>query len=352
MKNIPETALVLILVSLGLEGRAQLETTILNRSVDASPQKAIFFTNRPLVVRPDNSYTFQNKFTDQSNTLFFCSYNFTSDSIELYYRAVNYSDKYPTEKMQTNFFYDIYAYHRLERGIKNFYIIVGGYGKSFDKQVNSYMQRLKSNYGDTLFNKALVSVFAWGTEDDAHQYYRAVRESKKGAADFAIFQHMLDEFISDTAFFSEHPKDFRVSILFSSMGNNLFKEYLERREAQDIPLVKTYYRILFVGSVAPRNSFEKGEAFAKLHQMADSVDVFVNSKDILLKMSSVAHLKSRLGNKGPKQEEDLPDFIRVHHIEDIITRQDMAALGHDYLLTNTVLRDALLEGIPADPDER
>ena len=337
--------IVFILLSTGLGINAQLETTILGNSNNPSLQKAIFFTNRPLIVREDSTYTFQNKFTDQSNTLFFCSYNFNTDSIELYYRAINLSDNYPTEKMQNNFLYDIYKYHRLERGIKNFYVVVGGYGKSFDKQVNSYMQRLKSNYGDTLFNKALITVFAWGTEDDAYQYYRAVRESKKGAADFAIFQHMLDEFVSDSLFFQNNPKDFHITILFSSMGNNLFKEYLERREAQNIPLVKTYYNILFVGSVAPRNSFEEGNAFENLHQMADSVGVFVNSKDILLKMSSVAHLKSRLGNKGPKNEDDLPDYINVYHIEDIITKQDMAALGHDYLLTNTVLQDALLSGI-------
>ena len=342
---------IVMLVSIGLEGRAQIETTFFDQSVNLSTQKAIFFTNRPLVIKEDSSYTFQNKFTDQSNTLYFCNYRFDNDSIEVYYRAINNSDNYPTEKLKYNFLYDIYKYHRLERGIKKFYVIVGGYGKSFEKQVHSYMKRLKSTYGDTLFNNALVSVFAWGTEDDAHQYYRAVRESKKGAADFAIFQHMLDEFMSDSVFFSTHPKDFVVTILFSSMGNNLFKEYLERREALDIPLVKTYYRILFFGSVTPCNSFKEGKAFQNLHQMTDTVDVFVSSKDILLKMSSVAHLRSRLGNKGPKNEDELPPYINVHHIEYLITKDDMASLGHDYLLTNKIMRDALVEGANKDISE-
>lgn len=341
-KSIILAGFLVIFVSFGHEGRAQIETTFFEQSVNPSAQKAIFFTNRPLVVKEDNSYTFQNKFTDQSNTLYFCNYDFDKDSIEVYYRAINLSDNYPTEKLNYNFLYDIYKYHRLERGIKKFYVIVGGYGKSFEKQVHSYMKRLKSTYGDTLFNKALVSVFAWGTEDDAYQYYRAVRESKKGAADFAIFQHMLDEFVSDSVFFSTHPKDFHVTILFSSMGNNLFKEYLERREALDIPLVKTYYRILFFGSVAPRNSFEKGKAFHNLQQMTDTVDVIVSSKDILLKMSSVAHFRGRLGNKGPKNEDELPPYINIHHIEYLITKDDMAALGHDYLLTNQALRDNML----------
>ncbi|MGC9343450.1 MAG: hypothetical protein ACP5E3_12170, partial [Bacteroidales bacterium] len=63
--------------------------------------------------------------------------------------------------------------------------------------VNCYIE----NYGDAVFDRALIKVFAWGTEDNAHQYFRAVRKAKNGASDFAIFQHMLDEFISDTVFF-------------------------------------------------------------------------------------------------------------------------------------------------------
>lgn len=342
------TVLILFLLALVLSASAQIETTIFNGDVKASPQKAIFFTNRPLEVRADNSYTFRNKFTDQSNTLYFCGYRFDTDSIEIYYRTINFSDSYPREKMQYNIFYDIYNYHRLERGIKNFYIIVGGYGKSFEKQVHSYMRRLMTNYGDTLFDRALISVFAWGTEDDTYQYYNAVRESKKGAADFAIFQHMLDEFMTDSLFFRDKPRDFHLTILFSSMGNNLFKEYLEERESQGIPLVKTYNRISFVGSVAPRNSFNEGKAFHNINQMTDTVDVFVNSKDILLKMSSAAHLRSRMGNRGPLREDKLPGYIKVYHLDKIITMQDMAKLGHDYLLTNSVLRDAILEGITDD----
>lgn len=346
MKKVAKrTVLIFLLATIYLNGLAQIETTILNPSGQMSKQKAIFFTNRPMIVREDSSVTFKNKFTDQSNTLYFCSYQYDTDSIEVYYKAINKSDKYPTEKMSNNFMYDIYRYHRLERGIKKFYIVVGGYGKSFEKQVHSYMKRIKSSYGDTLFNKALISVFAWGAEDDAYQYYHAVREAKKGAADFAIFQHMLDEFISDSVFWSNNPMDFKINITFSSMANRLFIEYLENREAQHIPLVKTYNSITFLGSVAPRDSFEKGHAFYHLNQVTDSVDVFVNSKDILLKMSTAAHMKNRMGNKGPKNEENLPGYIKVHHIKDIITKKDMSGLGHDYLLTNEVLHDAILEGI-------
>lgn len=338
-----KTILFFLLAAICLNGLAQIETTVLNPSGQINKQKAIFFTNRPIIFREDSSVTFKNKFTDKSNTLFFCSYQYDTDSIEVYYKAVNKSDIYPTEKMSESFLYDIYKYHRLERGIKNFYVIVGGYGKSFEKQVNSYMKRIKSSYGDTLFNKALISVFAWGTEDDTYQYYNAVRQAKNGAADFAIFQHMLDEFVSDDIFWSKNPRDFKVNIIFSSMANKLFLGYLEQRRAQDIPLVKTYNRITFLGSVAPPDSFEKGKPFHNLDQMTDTVNVFVNSKDILLKMSAAAHMKNRMGNKGPKNEEDLPGYINVYRIKDIITKKDMSGLGHDYLLTNEVLREAILE---------
>jgi hypothetical protein len=346
MSSALRLASVLWFLGLWHTGYGQVEITVLSDFARVGPEKSVFFTNRPLIVRDDNSYTFQNKFTDQSNTLFFCGYQYNTDSIEVYFRAINFSDDYPTEKLDHNFLYDVYNYHRLERGIKTFYIIVGGYGKSFEKQVHSYMKRIKATYGDTLFNKALISVFAWGTEDDAIQYYRAVREAKKGAADFAIFQHMVDEFMGDTAFFKTNPRDFNMNIVFSSMGNKLFLEYLENRERQGIPLVKSYNRITFLGSVAPRDSFEEGKAFHHLDQMADSVRVFVNSKDILLKMSSLAHLKSRMGNKGPKDEEDLPGYITIYRIKDIITTKDMTSgLGHDYLLTNEVIHSAVLDAI-------
>ena len=346
MKNL--FAIIFVLLTSGFAVNGQIETTILNNSVEAKDGKAPFFTNRPLVIDEDGSSSFKNSSTKQTNSLHFCNYNFNTDSIEINYHVVNMSDRYPTGKVEHNIMYEIYEYYRLERGIKNFYFIVGGYGKSFQKQVHSYLARLKEEYGDELFGKAVVSVFAWGTEEDAYQYYNAVRKSKHGAADFAIFQHLLDEFVSDSVYFETHPNDLTIDILFSSMGNNLFKEYIERREEQNIPLVKTYKRIIFTGSVAPRNSFEEGKAFYSLYEMTDSVDVYVNKKDILLKMSSVAHLKNRMGNKGPKNPEKLPGYINVINITDIITKEDMASLGHDYLLTNPVLREHLIEDIKED----
>lgn len=343
MRHSVQTVIILLLVATSLIAKAQIETTIFNLDRKDDINTVPFFTNRVLEVNEDNTFTFKNSSTKQTNTLYFCNYNYDTDSIALNLRAINFEDKYPTQKVKHNIMYDIYEYNRLKKGIKNFYIVVGGYGKSFNKQIHEYMHRLKTNYGDSLFHKASISVFAWGTEDKVYRYYNALRVSKRGAADFAIFQHMLDEFMSDTEYWGTHPKDITISILFSSMANEMFRSYILEREKQNIPLVKTYNGIIFVGSVAPRDVFEEGKAFHNLGQMADTVRLVVNSKDVLLKMSSVAHLKNRIGNKGPKDPEKLPNFVKVSNIKGIINKEDMKRMGHDYVLTNPVVQDALLE---------
>lgn len=344
--NSIKTILLLFAVCTGWSAQAQMETTYFSNNERIERESdAYFFTNRPIEVNADNTITFKNKFTDQTNTLYFCSYDFETDSIVLKARTINLSDKYPTGETKHNIFYAAYKYQRLQRGIKDYYIVVGGYGKSFQKQIHNYTKRLKMAYGDSLLNRITLDVFAWGTEEQAYKYFNAVRKSKYGAADFAIYQHMLDEFMSDEEFWKENPKDIRFHIMFSSMGNNLFKEYLEERERQGIPLVKTYENISFVGSVAPRNAFEEGKAFHKLHEMTDSVSVFVNSKDYLLKLSSIAHLGGRMGNAGPRKADELPDYIRIANIQDIITLKDMSGLGHDYILTNPILKQEILQEI-------
>ena len=123
------------------------------------------------------------------------------------------------------------------------------------------------------------------------------------------------------------------------MANELFRWYLLQRERQDIPLVKTYSSILFVGSVAPRDVFEEGKEFHNLGQMADTVRVVVNSKDILLKMSSVAHLKNRIGNKGPKNPDQLPDFVKVYDIKSIINHLKRRGIG--ILISDHNVRETL-----------
>ncbi len=103
---------------------------------------------------------------------------FDNDSIELNYQVVNESNHYPKNNIEHNVFYDFYENQRMKREVKNFYFVVGGYGKTFNKQIGSYMHRLKQFYGDTIFRQADVVVFAWGDEDLAFRYWNGVRASK------------------------------------------------------------------------------------------------------------------------------------------------------------------------------
>ena len=339
--------LIIIFLSLSvIPGFAQLETQIINPVENWNEDHFMFFTNRTLINNEDGSVSFKKHTTKQTNTLYFCRYDFEKDSIEIQYKTINKNpDTYPTDSTNYNPFYSFYEHQRIKRGIKNFYFIVGGYGKSFDKQVNSYMQRIKSTYADSLFQRVAIIVFAWGDQDRFWRYYNGEKVSKNGAADYAIFQHMFDEFITDTTYFKTHPNDITVDIAFSSMGNHLFQDYLEERKRQKIPLKKVYHRIILFGSVTSRTSLEEGHAFYDLDQMANYLDVYVNKKDILLRMAGLMDLSPRLGRKGPKHEDELADYINIIHMEDRITIDDLLGLGHDYLLTNDNLKEEILEDI-------
>ena len=345
--------ILFILISYQVSSNAQLKTEIIRPSEEWNLDHFMFFTNRSLINNEDGSVYFKKHTTKQTNTLYFCRYDFEKDSIEINYKTTNLNpEKHPTDKVKYNPFYSFYEHQRIKRGIKNYYFVVGEYGKNFEKQVNSYMQRIKKTYADSLFKKAAIIVFAWGDEGHAWRYYNGVRASRRGAADFAIFQHMLDEFMSDTTYFKTHPKDLTIEIVFSSMGNYMFKDYLEERKKQNIPLIKTYNKVIFLGSVASRHSLEKGHAFYELDQMTDKVDVYVNRKDALLWMAGLMHLSPRLGRRGPKHEDELPPYVRVIHIGDMMTMDDLPGLGHDYLLTNDVFQENTLNGIYNNIEEK
>lgn len=344
MNTVVKRILFALFIFVGTSAFAQIELKKIEPAKSWDDNHFMFFTNRTLEYKKDSSITFKKHTTKQTNTLYFCRYDFEKDSIEINYKAVNTTpDKYPSEKIINNPLYTFYQKQRIERGIKNFYFVVGGYGKNFDKQVNSYMRRLKATYADSLFKKAAIIVFAWGDEDHFWRYYKGVRASKRGAADFAIFQHMMDEFVSDTAFFKTHPNDLTIDIAFSSMGNYLFKEYLEERKRQNIPIIKAYHKISLIGSVTDRHSFEQGHEFYGLNKMTDVVDVYVNNKDALLALSAMMHCGGRLGKRGPKNEDSLEDHVKIIRVSDIITIDDLPGLGHDYLLTNDILKNEILE---------
>jgi len=76
--------------------------------------------------------------------------------------------------------------------------------------------------------------------------------------------------------------------------------------------------------------------------MTDMVNILVNRKDGPLAISQYMNMKNRLGRAGPTKIDELPENIRVHDITGAIAWEDLPAMGHDYLLRNSAIRDTLL----------
>ncbi|MEA1899079.1 MAG: hypothetical protein U9N53_15585, partial [Bacteroidota bacterium] len=116
-RNMTIIWILLLLLMVCLNGHAQIETEIIDTSIEESESNAMFFTNRPLVMEKDSTFTFENKSTKQTNTLYFCAFNFDNDLIEIFYKTVNLSTNYPSGDIKQNIIYNIYEHQRLERGI-------------------------------------------------------------------------------------------------------------------------------------------------------------------------------------------------------------------------------------------
>ena len=88
-------------------GISQIQTEKYDTTVTLNREEAIFFTNRPVVIKKDSTITFKNKSTKRTNTLYFCLFNYDNDSIIVQYKAAKPSKKFPTGEVQNNIFYDI-----------------------------------------------------------------------------------------------------------------------------------------------------------------------------------------------------------------------------------------------------
>ena len=342
MKTIKFLTLILFL-GLSTLLKSQVETTWIDTTTNPSKENVFFFTNRPLIERKDGSKDFKNKFTRQTDNLYFCLFNYEEDSIYIKYSARNTSKSYPADRVEENIIYKIYKDLHEKKGIKRFIVVIPGYSKTFEKQVHDYVFRLHKIYGDTLKARSLIVTYAWGNEWRPEFYYRAKRSARRAANDYAIFQHMLEDFLTDSAFFNHQERSFKVDLLCSSMGNQLLKKYLLERTKQGIELIKIFDNISFIGSDTSWDSFEEGKGFHNIREITDSVHVFVNAKDTPLKFSQILNSKQRMGLVGPKDWEKLPKYIKIYNITDIIGKEDRAGLGHDYLLRNPVLKEALIK---------
>ncbi len=205
------------------------------------------------------------------------------------------------------------------------------------------MYGIKHKYADSLKNEATVILYAWGAEWRAYRYLGGRRSVRRGANDFAIFQHLLEDFLSDSAYFATRPKDLYITLTCTSMGNQLLKEYLMEREKQGIPLKKVYNDVIFIGNDAGWHSFESGKGFHHMDQFSDPVFVIWNQKDVPLKLSETMNFRKRLGNYGPRNPDELPGYIGTFGITDWLKEEDRSGLWHNCLLTNPGVRKALLE---------
>ena len=335
---------LLIFLLLPGTGISQIETRWIDTTTYGNHKYGYFFSNRPLKKSEEGVVTFRNRWTRQTGNLYFCMYDYEKDSIWLKYQATKTSDLdvYPTEPVENNVFYRIYDIAVLERGIQSLIIVVPGYGKTFEKQIKDFMFRLNENYMDSIRETMAIILFAWGDQSMAPFYHKGKRAASRAANDFAIYQHMLEDFLADKAYFEKHPANVSYSLMCTSMGNQVLKEYLLKREEKGIDLVQTYDRIIMVGSDAACDSFEEGKGFHNISAMTKSVSILVNRKDGPLSLSQYMNMKNRLGKAGPTNYYELPENIRVWDITGMIAWEDLPAMGHDYLLRNQTIRDTLI----------
>ncbi len=337
--------LIFLLLLISVPGQAQIESHLLDTTTHKERTLGLFFTNRPLKKTDDGSVAFRNRWTRQTGRLYFSLYNFETDSIILKYMATKTCDKkvYPIGPVENNVFYTIYDNLRIKKGIKNFVFVIPGYGKTFEKQLNDFMFRLQKVYADTLSANTAIITFAWGDQAVSPFYYKGKRSANRAANDFSIFQQMLEDFLSDSAFFANNPNDISLNLMCTSMGNQLLKRYLIKREKQGIDLVPVYDKTAFIGSDAGHDSFEEGKGFHNLTQMSDSVFVYVNRKDWPLTMSQYMNMKLRMGRAGVTNLDELPGSVLVLDVTDVISWDDLPALGHDYLLRNKEIKSKSIE---------
>lgn len=336
---------LVLLVLMPMKGNAQIDTHWFDTTMRAERTLGLFFTNRPQKETNDGSTAFRNRWVRQTKNLYFCLYDFQKDSIILKYRATKTCDKkvYPTAPVDSNIFYTVYNNLRIDRGITDFVFVIPGYAKTFKKQLNDFMYRVQKSYADTLSERMAVITFAWGDQSVSQFYYKAKRSANRAANDFAIFQHLLEDFLGDSVFFANNPNDLSIYLMCTSMGNQLLKRYLIKREEQGIDLVPVYDKMVFIGSDAGIDSFEEGKGYHNLMQMTDSVTVYVNRRDWPLTMSQYMNMKLRMGRGGISNLDELPPTVQVKDVTNVISWEDLPALGHDYLLRNKEIKSGLVD---------
>lgn len=305
---------------------------------------SLFFTNRPMTISKSGDTTFVNKYSKTTGKLYFGWYDYNNKKISLSHNATFEGKEgfFPEKDIRDeNVFYDIYREIKEKKGISHLVFIVPGFGKSFKGQTRVFMQDVQRKYADSLNNNVAFATFAWGTENNLILYYKGQKVTKNAVADFAIFQTMLEDFMSDSTFFETHSRDFKVHLLSTSMGNAMIQTYLEKRQFNKIPFQQVYESIFLFGADVRHSSFNEGEGFSYIDQMAKKTFIVVNKKDVLLWFSGILNLHPRLGKKGPKKGTELAENVQVVDFTKHETIKDLSTLGHDYLFSNPWMKSEL-----------
>ncbi len=322
---------------------AQVRVQWIDTTCYSEPGKALFFTNRKPKKSRDGSVAFRNSWTRQTGCLWFCKFDYVNDSILPCFSATKECSKqeFPFESPDENFLYWIYEELRIKQGIRNISFLVPGYARTFHNQVYQFMHKLQRQYSDSLGANAAFVTFAWGDQAMPLFYYKAKRAANRAANDFAIFQHMLEEFLSDSAYFETHPRDVNFNLVCMSMGGQMLKRYLIKRQQQGIGLDPVYHWTVLLVSDASDDSFQEGKGLDDLHLLSDSVLVVVNRRDGPLRASLWANMESRLGLTGPRDLETLPDNVVVWDVTRFISWEDAGTMGHCYFFRNQAMADSL-----------
>jgi hypothetical protein len=235
----------------------------------------------------------------------------------------------------------MYEELRLEKGIRHITIMVPGYARTFHNQVHQFMKKVQQVYADAYSEEGAFITFAWSDQAMPLFYYKGKRAANRAANDFSIFQHMLEDFLADSAWFASHPGEVHFNLVCISMGGQMLKRYLVNRGRQGIEPVPVYSRTLFLVSDASDDSFQEGRGLDRLLQVSDSILVVVNRRDGLLRASLWANMETRLGLSGPRNLECLPDRVVVWDVTRLISWKDLGTLGHCYFFRNPVMVDSL-----------
>ena len=77
--------------------------------------------------------------------------------------------------------------------------------------------------------------------------------------------------------------------------------------------------------------------------MSDSVFVYVNRRDAPLAISQYMNMKLRMGRGGVTNPAELPPSVLVIDVTNVISWEDLPAMGHDYLLRNKKITNTSIE---------